>query len=385
MYLTAVETPVPARRPTTAFIDLEALRFNYTQLKARIAKGVKVLAMVKANAYGHGAVEVTRTLEGMGCDMFGVALCEEGIELREAGIKAPILVMGGVYKGQIGSLIAFNLTPVVFDIDTATAIDEALRASGKKLPIHVKIDTGMGRLGLLPHQVAQSFRQLKGLKNLEVEGLLTHLAEADEEDKGFSREQLETFLRVMEVVNGLGFNPPLKHIANSAAIVDYPPSHFNLVRPGIMLYGSYPSRGFKDKIMLRPVMRLVTRIIQLKRVESGFSISYGRTYITEKETTIATIPIGYGDGYPRRLSGLGEVLVRGKRAPIVGAICMDLTMLDVTHIEGVSIGDEVVIIGRCGMDDITVEEVAERSGTIPYEILCGIGNRVPREYHEGVL
>lgn len=378
MHLTTVETSIPGRRPTTAFIDLEALRFNYTQLKARIAKGVKVLAVVKADAYGHGAVEVARTLEGMGCDIFGVALCEEGIELRKVGIKAPILVMGGVYKGQIEYLIAFNLTPVVFDINMATTIDEALRASGKKLPIHVKIDTGMGRLGLLPHQVVPFFRQLKGLKNLEVEGLLTHLAEADEEYKGFSKEQLETFLRVMEVVNGLGFNPPLKHIANSAAIVDYSPSHFNLVRPGIMLYGSYPSRRFKDKITLRPMMRLVTRIIQLKRVERGFSVSYGRTYIAEKETTIATIPIGYGDGYPRRLSGLGEVLIRGERAPIIGAICMDLTMLDVTHIDGVSVEDEVVIIGKDGEDEITVEEVAERSGTIPYEILCGIGNRVPR-------
>ncbi len=372
--------PPSARRPTFAIIDTGAVKSNFIRLRKIISTGVKMLSVVKANAYGHGAVEITKTLEDTGCDFFGVALCEEGIELREAGIKSRIIVLGGVYAHQIGDIINYDLTPVIFDIKTARLINNALKKRGQDLKVHVKIDTGMGRLGLLPDQVESFFKELKALKNLHVEGILSHFAEADEENRGFSKKQLSIFLNSIDSIRRLGFDPGFIHIANSAALVNNSLSHFNLVRPGIMLYGAYPARHMMGKIKLKPAMRLVTKIVQVKKVPKGFSVSYGRKYVTKEEGTIATIPIGYGDGYPRRLSNKGEVLVRGKRAKVAGVVCMDITMLDVTNIKGVKEGDEVIIIGKQGRDEITVDEIAEKADTIPYEIFCGITGRVPRVY-----
>lgn len=363
-------------RPTFAIIDRRAIKSNYLQLRKKVAKHVKILAIVKANAYGHGAVEIAATLKDAGCNFFGVAICEEGIELRKAGIKTPILVLGGIYSNQIKDIIKYNLTPVIFDIKTARLIDSVK----KKLNIHVKIDTGMGRLGLLPSQVGPFFNELRNLKNLKVEGILSHFAEADEEDKGFSEKQLGIFFDAIALIHKLGFEPQFIHFANSSAIVYYMPSHFNLVRPGIMLYGAYPARQLIGKIRLKPAMQLVTKIVQLKKVPKGFSVSYGRKFVAKKESAIAAIPIGYADGFPRHLSNKGEALIRGQRARVAGVVCMDMTMLDVTHIRGVTEGDEVVLIGRQGHDEITVDEVAEKAGTISYEILCGISSRVPRVY-----
>ncbi|MBI3397835.1 MAG: alanine racemase [Deltaproteobacteria bacterium] len=367
-------------RPTLAIIDRAAIRSNFLQVKKNIAKEVDILAVVKANAYGHGAVETAKALGQAGCKFFGVAICEEGIKLREAGVKAPVIILGGIYTGQRRDIVKYNLTPVIFDIDTAHQLNNFSSKTGRKIKVHVKIDTGMGRLGLLPEEVEPFFQKLKRLANLEVDGILSHFAEADEENKGFSREQLAIFLKALKVIQKLAFKPHFQHIANSAALLEYNPSHFNLVRPGIMLYGVYPTRRMMKKIKLKPVMRLVTKIIQLKDVPKGFSVSYGRKYITKKEGIIAAIPIGYGDGYPRHLSNKGEVLIRGQRARVAGTICMDITMLDVTHIKGVSVGDEAVIIGKQGNDEIQVDELAEKAGTIPYEILCGITSRVPRVY-----
>ena len=369
------------RRPTLAIIDRAAVKSNYVHLKKNLAKGVKILAVVKANAYGHGAVEITKTLEKAGCDFFGVAVCEEGIELRRAGIKSRLIILGGIYPDQIRDVVKYDLTPVIFDIETAHLLNDALfRKTDRGIKVHIKIDTGMGRLGLLPNEVVPFFHRLKGLANLEVEGLLSHFAEADEDNKDFSRKQLNTFLKVIKAVRDSGLDPQFLHIANSAAVIEYAPSHFNMVRPGIMLYGVYPAQRMTKRISLKPAMRLVTRIVHLKKAPKGSSISYGRKYVTKKEGVIAAIPIGYADGYPRHLSNKGEVLIRGQRAVVAGVVCMDITMLDVTDIKGVNKGDEVVIIGRQGADEITADEVAKQAGTIPYEIFCGISSRVPRVY-----
>lgn len=368
------------RRPTLAIVDRAAIKSNYFELKKSIAKDVEMLAVVKANAYGHGAVEVAKTLEHAGCIFFAVAMCEEGVELREAGVKSAVIILGGIYPNQIRDVIEYDLTPVIFDIETARIIDTLAGKTGKRIKVHIKIDTGMGRLGLLSYQVAPFFKTMKGLANLEVDGILSHFAEADEEDKEFSKKQLNLFLNIIKAVQGLGFKPRLFHIANSAAIVKHADSHFNLVRPGIMLYGAYPAGRMIEKIDLKPALRLVTQIVHVKQAPKGFPVSYGRKYITKKDSVIAAIPIGYGDGYPRSLSIKGEVLVRGQRAKVAGAICMDITMLDVTHIKGVEQGDEAVLIGKQGDDKITVDELAEKAGSISYEILCGITSRVPRVY-----
>ncbi len=368
------------RRPTVAVIDRSALRHNFTALRERVPPSVKVMAVVKANAYGHGAVEVASELESQGCDCLGVALCEEGVGLREAGITAPIIVLGGTYPDQIKGLLHYNLTPVVFDMRILSELNDMAREARRVVDIHLKVDTGMGRLGLLPHQVPPFLDRLKGLDHIHLAGVLSHFATADEEDRNYAERQLASFLAVVETIRGRGYDPKLIHMANSAAAVDLPASHFNLIRPGIMLYGSYPGRQFREKIDLKPAMKIKTEILQLKKVPKGFPVSYGRRYVTGRESVIATIPAGYGDGYPRSLSGSGELLVRGKRAGVTGTICMDLTMLDVTSIEGVSVGDEVVLLGRQGEEEIRVEEVAERAGTISYEIFCNISARVPRVY-----
>ncbi|MEE8185746.1 MAG: alanine racemase [Thermodesulfobacteriota bacterium] len=368
------------KRPTVAIVDRSAIRHNFKKIREKILPDTKILAVVKADAYGHGAVEVARVLESIGCDFFGVALCEEGIELRKAGIKTPIVVLGGSYPGQPKELLLYNLTPVVFDTDTALLLNKHAKKSRAVIKIHVKVDTGMGRLGFLPHQIGPFLKKLKGLENIELEGILSHFAEVDEENKSYSKKQLDCFLDVLDVVKKMNYKPKFAHMANSAAIVDYPSAHFNLVRPGIMLYGSYPNNRFKDKIDLRAAMKLKTQVIQLKRVSSGFPVSYGRRYVTDKDTIIATIPIGYGDGYPRCLSESGDMLVRGKRARVIGMVCMDLTMLDVSDIDGVNVGDEVVVMGSQNEEEITADDIAERAGMISYEVLCGISKRVPRVY-----
>lgn len=371
------------KRPTRILIDLGAIEHNYFKIREKVPLDTRMLAVVKADAYGHGAVEVSRTLEALGCDMLGVALCEEGIELRNAGICLPVIVLSGVYKGQWKEIIEHNLTPVLFDIDLAHDLNDLSLRFNKKVKIHVKIDTGMGRLGLLPYEIAAFFKELNTLRGIELEGVLSHFAEADEEDKEFSKEQIKRFEEAIRLIESSGINIPMKHIANSAGIVSLPSSGFNLVRPGIMLYGSYPAEDFKSRIDLSPAMKLLTRIEHLKSVPKGFPVSYGRTFVTDRKSLIATIPIGYGDGYLRSFSGKADVLVKGKRAPVIGRVCMDLTMVDVTDIPDVKMGDDVVLMGKDGNEEITAEELANYAGTIPYEIYCSFNQRVPREYVAG--
>lgn len=368
------------RRPTAAFIDTGALRHNYSILRERMAGGVRIMAVVKANAYGHGDVEVARVLEGIGCRHFGVAILEEGARLRRSGIKGSIVILGGIYPGQVPDIFSLDLTPVVFDIESARVINAAAASLGTIRKVHVKIDTGMGRLGVAVAEALSFFEEINRLRHIHVEGVLSHFAESESEDRSFTQRQIKEFSGVIEMIRGMGFSPEIIDIANSAAALDHPASHLGMVRPGLMLYGSYPSPRLREAVDLKPVMELKTRIMYVKRVGAGYPVSYGRTFVTKKESVIATLPIGYADGLPRRLSGTGEVLVGGVRAPLAGRVCMDLVMCDVTGVPGVKTGDEVVIIGAQGLERITVEEVAQKAGTISYEVLCNISSRVPRVY-----
>ncbi|MFA4911670.1 MAG: alanine racemase [Desulfobacteria bacterium] len=373
-------------RPTIAEIDLDAIKFNYEQLRKKVGKETKMLAVVKADGYGHGATFISKELQRLGVDLLGVAICEEGISLRKAGIKIPIIILNGVFKGQIKETIEYNLTPVIFDSNTAQRLSDEGKRVNKKVKVHVKIDTGMGRLGISHKDIVPFFSKLKDMANLEVEGVLSHLSTADgdsPEDRDFIFLQLQRFEKCIREIDMLGFSPPLRHIANSAATIDLPPSFCNVLRPGLMLYGAYPSSRFAEKIHLKPVMSLKTEIMQIKSVPAGYGVSYKRTFVTQRDSVIATLPIGYADGYSRLLSNRGTALVGGEKTPVVGTVCMDMTMVDVTKVSNVQVGDEAVLIGRQGDKEISADEMANKIGTISYEVFCGVSKRVPRIYIKG--
>jgi len=371
-------------RPTFAEIDLAALRHNFQEVKRTVPAGCGILAVVKADAYGHGFLDVAMELETQGVNAFGVAFLAEGIQLRKTGIDRPILILGGIYPGQEKKCIGFNLSTTIFSLEQARLLNYVAGKLFRKVKIHVKVDTGMGRLGISHEDAASFFQKLKGMKHVELEGIISHLASADELDdngRNFTANQVETFARVVERARGEGFSPRYVHIANSAAAFSLNLSFCNLVRPGISLYGSLPSADFAGKMDLWPVMHLKSKVAMLKWVEPGTTISYARRYTAAERTLIASVPVGYADGYSRALTNRAEAIVRGKRAPVTGAVCMDWIMLDVTHVEGVAVGDEVVLVG-CDRDRhcIRAEELAAWAGTIPYEIFCGISKRVPRIY-----
>ncbi len=363
-------------RPTAALIDLAALTHNFAEVLRR-SGGKKVLAVVKAQAYGHGAVAVSRHLLQLGAHMLGVALVEEGRELRDAGIQAPILVMGAVFPEQAESIIESGLTPAIYSAPVANALSTAARRMKTTAPVHIKIDTGMGRLGLTPEKAGSFIEELKLLPGIDVQGLMTHFADADLENKKFSSEQMDRFERLISSLADRGIDIPQRHAANSAAVLEYPRALFTMVRPGLMLYG-YNPLGKRSDPGLQPVLSLVSRIALLKKVPPATPISYGRTFTTRRESLIATVPIGYADGYSRSLSNCGEALVRGIRVPVAGRVCMDTCMLDVTDVSGVNEGDQVVLIGKQGLERITADDIAIRTGTIAYEVLCAISSRVPR-------
>jgi alanine racemase len=366
-------------RPTIARIDLRLLSHNYNEV-LKYAGGRKVLAVVKAQAYGHGAIRVARHLLELGADMLGVALVEEGRELRAAGIEAPVLVMGAVFPEQADEIAVLGLTPVVYNMALARAIASAARKLKTTVAVHVKIDTGMGRIGIPPAAAEDFIADLMNLDCITVQGLMTHFAEADLRDKRFAAEQMDRFEAVLKKLDSRGITIPLRHAANSAALLDCKRALFTMVRPGLMLYGYNPIEGQGIGADLRPILSLVTRIAFLKKVPAGTPISYGRTFITKRDSMIATIPIGYADGYSRGLSNKGEAIVRGIRVPVAGRVCMDMTMLDVTDVPGVSEGDWVALIGNQGDERISAVDIAAQTGTISYEVLCGIGGRVPRLY-----
>lgn len=372
---------MPPGRPTFCVIDHDALRWNLSQIRARVGAVVKILSMVKANAYGHGAAAVANSLGKAGGDAFGVATLEEGMELRRAGIDKPILVVAGAYPDQLDEFLQHRLTPVVHDLARMRELDRRVRGRRESAEVHLKIDTGMGRLGLRAEDAEDWIGALKTLTALKISGVFSHFSHAESVTGDYTRSQLATFREVLERLAAEGMRPPLAHFANSAATITLPAAYFDMVRPGIMLYGVYPSAEMMRQISLQPVLAWKTKILQLKKVPAGASISYGQTFITERESLIATLPVGYADGYARLLSNRGEVLVRGARAKVAGRVCMDLTMVDVTDIRNVQQGDEVVLLGRQGAGEISADEMAAWANTISYEILTSISARVPRIHH----
>lgn len=371
--------PALSGRPTVGEVDLGALEFNYRQIKKRIPEDVKLLAVVKADAYGHGAVPVSLRLEKLGVEYLGVAIPEEGVELRRGGVKTPILVLGGFFGGEVDQIFRFRLTPVIFRKDSLRILSRDAERRKRKLKVHLKVDTGMGRLGVPLNLWPDFLREVIRFPRIETEGILSHFAMTDEEE-GFTQNQWRAFQEAVTTAQELGICCPYLHIANSAALTAFPAYSARLVRPGIMLYGSYPAPTFRSRIPLKPVMTLKTHIHFLKSVPPGTRISYGGVFKAKRKSLIATLPIGYADGYSHRLSNHGEVLIHGKRAPVVGKVCMDFIMVDVTHIPRVSVGDEVILMGRQGKEQITPEEIAEKINSISYEVLCSIGKRVPRVY-----
>ena len=368
-------------RPTVGEVDLKALEFNYRQIQKRIPRGVKLLAVVKADAYGHGAIPVSLKLEKLGVEYLGVAIPEEGVELRRGGVKAPILVLGGIFGREVDQIFRFRLTPVIFRRDSLKLLSQEAERRRKKVKVHLKVDTGMGRLGVPFNLWPDFLKEVKRSPKIEIEGILSHFSMTDEE-RHFTQSQWKAFQQAVVIAQEIGISCRYLHMASSATLTAFPAYSARLVRPGIMLYGSYPSPAFQALVPLKPVMTLKTRIHFLKSVPPGTRISYGGTFATTRESLIATLPIGYADGYSRHLSNRGEVLIRGKRAPIVGKVCMDFIMVDVTDIPGASVGDEVVLIGKQGRGQITTEEIAEKINSISYEVLCAIGKRVPRIYKD---
>ncbi len=366
-------------RPTVAEIDLKALAFNYRQISKRIPRGVKILAVVKANAYGHGALPISLRLEKLGVEYLGVAISDEGVELRKGGVKAPILIFGGIYQEDTDQVIRYHLTPVVFDIESLKRLSEAAERQKKKVKVHLKVDTGMGRLGIPFDLFSSLLKEVQKFPRIEIEGILSHFSMTDGEE-AYTSHQWGKFQEALEMAREMGIFSRYLHMASSATLTAFPDYSGNLVRPGIMLYGSYPSPVFENLIKLKPVLTLKTRIHFLKSVPPGSRISYGGTFVTKRESLIATLPIGYADGYSCHLSNRGEALIRGRRVPVIGRVCMDLTMVDVTDIPKVSAGDEAILIGRQGRERITVDEIAKKIGSIPYEVLCLVGRRVPRVY-----
>ncbi len=372
-----------SQRPTWAEINLDNLAFNFHSAKKFIGSDTKYMAVVKADAYGHGAVECAKRLEKEGADWFGVALPEEGVELRKAGIRKLILCLGGFWDGQETVALNYGLTPVIFQIEKAAMLNSAAERRGTDVSIHVKIDTGMGRVGVRFDQVTEFADRLRSMSHLRLEGLMTHFAAADDlGETEFTNLQMERFNTAVAIFREKGFTPAYMDLANSPGAVAHPSSRSNLVRLGGILYGLGGDvlPGGIEKPELKPVMSLRTRIAHLKTVPAGETIGYGRTFTTNVDSVIATIPIGYQDGYSRTLSNNGRAIVRGAYVPVVGRVSMDWTTLDVTGVKGVELGDEVILIGEDNGLHIRAEDLARATNTISYEITCGINRRVPRLY-----
>lgn len=367
-------------RPTWAEINLGALTYNFNQVRKLVGKDVRVMVVVKGNAYGHGIVKISKTLAELGVDYLGVATIDEALLLRRKRIQKPVLVLGSVLPDEVDAALKNNITLTLANDELLEVIERKAKSLKKTAKVHIKVDTGMGRIGLWHEDEAASFADKVAIsESIEVEGVYTHFSAAAR-DKVYTAYQVESFGKFIGQLLNRGFKIPYRHAANSIATVNLKKSHLNLVRPGLIIYGMYPKRGFKRLINLKPVLSLKTKIVYVKRVPPGRSISYGRTYVTQDNTKIATLPIGYADGYGRILSNKAEALIKGERAPVIGKVTMDQTMIDVGHIKNVKIGDEVVLIGRQGSNEITTEKLARLAGTIPYEIVCSITDRVPRIY-----
>ena len=365
--------------PTSASVDLTALAQNVAHVR-RLAPHAEMLAVVKANAYGHGAVEITRALQQLAVHRFGVATVDEGIALRQAGIRDAIVVLGATLPAQFSDLAAHRLTPVLYRADLVQAFAAVVEPSAAPYPVHIKIETGMGRLGVLPHELPDLLSKPEFRAPLRLEGLMTHLADADNQHVGHTEDQLARFQQVLHLVQEHGLAIPLIHVANSAGIIKFPTSQHSLVRPGIMLYGYHTLPNDSTNPELQPILTWKTTIAHMHTIAAGGGVSYNRTFIASRQTRVAVLPVGYADGYNRLLSNRGQVLIGGQRVPVIGRVCMDMTMVDVTDVRSANIGDEAILIGQQGSERITAADLAAWQQTIPYEILCAIGPRVPRRY-----
>jgi len=370
------------QRPTWAEISLSALCRNYQTVKNHLTAGTQLMAVVKADGYGHGAIPCAQALEAAGADWFGVALVEEGTKLREAGITRPIFCLGGFWRGQAADVIRHNLTPAVYRFDQLEELNAAAEDQNCTAVFHLKVDTGMGRLGMTNAQLNEFALSLKQFDRVQLEGVMTHFAEADEVETDFTRQQIAAYNEATEILAQSGLRPKWQHLAASAGLHAYPQSHGNLARAGATLYGLTRDvlAPNQEPLPVKPVMSLHSRIIMLKAVPAGTPLGYGRSYVTGRESLIATIPIGYADGFSRAYSNKGKALIRGSFATVVGRVSMDLTILDVTDVPDVELGDEVVLIGEQNGLRISAEDLAELSGTISYEVVTSVSSRVPRIY-----
>lgn len=367
-----------------AQIDLDAVCDNIAEMKRCIRQETKILAVIKTDAYGHGAIPIAKELENVDYVYgYAVATAEEALDLRKNQIEKPILILGYTFSGSYEELIKNEISMAVFRLDSFIEIEKVAKKIGKKACVHIKVDTGMGRIGVLPDERGLEFAgKVIQSENVKLDGIFTHFAKADEANKDFTFEQLEKFERfVKKVEETYSYSIPLKHVSNSAGIIDIKEANLDLVRAGIILYGLWPSDEVcKERICLKPALSLYSTVVYLKEVKKGTTISYGGTFVAQKEMKVATIPVGYGDGYPRSLSGKGYVLIRGQKARILGRVCMDQFMVDVTEIEGVEMGDKVTLIGKDAKECITVENLGALADKFNYEFVCGLSKRIPRTF-----
>ena len=372
-------------RATRAEIDLQAFRHNFQNLRSHISPQTRIMAVIKADAYGHGALPCARVAVECGADYLGAGVIEEGIELRQSGLDAPILILGSIFPDEAEDLVRHDLATIVCTLPLAQALAKEAEKQNKTASVHIKVDTGMNRLGVLPENLPELLNQIRNLPNLKIEGVSTHFASADDEVISITQAQLKKFQASLAYLKQ--DDRPLIHCSNTSALFKFPESHFDMVRPGLILYGALPSPSLQAVLSekenlspFKPVMQWKSRIILVKSIAKGQPVSYSGSFTTQRGSLIATLPVGYADGLHRSLSNKMDVLIRGKRAPQIGNICMDMTLIDVTEIQDVQAGDEVVLFGKQEGQTITVDEMATKGGTIPYEILCNVGKRVPRIY-----
>ena len=372
--------PHPDLTRAWAEVDLGAIVHNFQVVRQRVGPECHTICAVKANAYGHGAAEVSRALVAAGADALAVACVAEAVQLRDAGLAAPIAVLSAALPDDAQAMAEHDLEPVLCTLEFAQALDAAAGRLGRRASVHVKVDTGMGRIGVAPEQAVDFIQRVAALPHVVVKGVCTHFAVAGDADRTFTHDQIARFSGALDALGRSGIDIPLRHAANSAGIIDMPDAHFNAVRPGIMLYGCYGSPHVSRAAGLREALTLKSWVTFVKDVPADTSLSYGRTFVTKRPSRIATLPIGYDDGYDRRLSNRGHALVRGQRVPIVGRVCMDQCLIDVTAVGGASVGDEAVLYGRQGRECIGIEATATAIGTIPHVLMCNLGRRIPRVY-----
>ena len=373
---------------TWAEINLNSIEYNFRNIKNKLSENTKILCVLKADAYGHGAEFLVKEYEKLGADWYGVSNIDEAVQLRNAGAKKPILIFGYTNPEMVETLNKYDISQAVFSRQYAKKLSEICEKTGSKIKIHIKVDTGMSRIGFFCqseesiNSSAEEIKQLKNLKNLEIEGIFTHFSVSDDmtNNTEYTIKQYNNFCSIIKKIENEGMKIPIKHCCNSGGIISCPGMHMDMVRAGVILYGLYPSEEVKDKIDLKPVMQLKTVVSQVKEIPENTSVSYGRTFVSNKKMKIASVSIGYADGYSLKFSNSAELLIHGKRAKIVGRVCMDQLMIDITNIENVKEGDEVTIFGTDNPQSISVDELAKIAGTINYEIVCLIGKRVPRIY-----